>query len=895
MLKLIDITKNYQMADTTIRALNGVTLSFRPNEFVAVLGPSGCGKTTLLNIIGGLDKYTTGDLFINGCSTKNFKDSDWDVHRNHRVGFVFQTYNLIPHQTVLENVELALTIAGMEKTERVEKAKKALDKVGLSDQYNKRPNQLSGGQSQRVAIARALVNDPEILLADEPTGALDTATSHQIMELVKEIAQDRLVIMVTHNADLAEKYSTRIIRLLDGCLQSDSLPAAQDEQYRPKSLVRISERSGKKEKAQMSLGTAFKLSFQNLLSKRSRTILTSVASSIGIIGISLVLSISYGMQMYITHMQNDMLSGNPIIITETAFDISKLMSMSGNRDQIEVVFQNGFVNVDAMIEAVAKRAAQAGELLINNKITQEYVDYVLAMPSEYVAAIFLDYGIDIANNFYVDIFEYEGAPAQNISLSTLRTIYTAILQQNEATKHYASMITQLYNSFLQAPDSIEYILMQYDVLDGRMASGINEIMIVLNQDRMITDLLLAQLGYYTQAEFTNLIYKATGDDRYDYSLPNKPKISYEELMGHTFIWYPNDTVFNQQPGNTLNPFTYNAYSQNFKVLDSGAIELTIVGILQPKEDMSYGSLTSGFYYTEALTKHMLDTSLQSQIVQYMVENDLNTFSSMQFEIAPGILVNQGITFKYSYNYLGTHYENVTGFVGSINAMSSMFSNIFGGNSGDAPDIYTVSLRELGGKDIAYTISVFPLNLEQKKLTLAYLDVWNSEDDVVVNGIVIPSSERDEIIYTDSLSLIFNMIGRVITIITIALIGFTTLALIVSCVMIAIITYVSVMERVREIGVIRSLGGRKSDVANLFIAETAIIGLSSGLLAILFTYLASFAINLFVNPATGINIAVFPWFYAVLMVSLSVGLTLVSGFIPSRSAAKKDPVVALRTE
>ena len=474
MLRLHKICKDYKVADTVVHALKGVSLSFRKNEFVSVLGPSGCGKTTLLNIIGGLDKYSAGDLFINGRSTKEFKDSDWDVYRNHRVGFIFQSYNLIPHQTILGNVELALTIAGVSKNERIKKAKKALDKVGLEGQYNKKPNQLSGGQCQRVAIARAIVNDPEILLADEPTGALDTTTSIQIMEIIKEIANDRLVIMVTHNAKLAEQYSTRIINLLDGEVVGDSNPFSKEEeikeveqlakekqeQEKQEEEKRAKLDAGKKkknekkkepkEKAKMSFWTAFKLSAQNLFSKRGRTIMTSIAGAIGIIGVSLVLSISFGVRTYISDLQNDMLSGNPITISQTATDLNALLSATSIGEQQTVLKENGIVNVDSVIESLVQRSGDSSSFTINNTITQEYIDFIQAMPEEYVASIFLDYGLDVTNNIYTSFYEEKGGTEQNLSLSTIKSIYTSVLKETDYA-NYAGYITSLSQSFMQAP------------------------------------------------------------------------------------------------------------------------------------------------------------------------------------------------------------------------------------------------------------------------------------------------------------------------------------------------------------------------------------------------------------------------------------------------------------
>jgi len=469
MLRLSGITKDYKVADTKVQALRGLDLSFRENEFVSILGPSGCGKTTLLNIIGGLDHCTEGDLFIGGVSTKKFKDKDWDVYRNSRVGFIFQSYNLIPHQTVLGNVELALTIAGISKAERTAKALKALEKVGLKEQARKRPNQLSGGQCQRVAIARALVNDPEILLADEPTGALDTKTSIQIMELIKEIAKEKLVIMVTHNPELADEYSTRIIRLLDGQLQSDSNPFSEKDEIAA-TQASVQKKDVKKAKAKMSVWTAFKLSLQNLFSKRKRTAMTSIAGSIGIIGVSLVLSLSMGMQTFIGSMQEDMLSGNPIRVTNTGMNLDMLMGRTGPGDTVAAVREAGYVSVDSIIDALAERASFTDNMMFENRITQEYIDYLRSMPPEYLAELFFDYGLDVTNNIYTDFRESANSEPVNMSLAAIRNMYTSVLQHTPHAAH-AEHIMGMTELFMQLPENEDYILSQYDMLYGRMASG----------------------------------------------------------------------------------------------------------------------------------------------------------------------------------------------------------------------------------------------------------------------------------------------------------------------------------------------------------------------------------------------------------------------------------------
>lgn len=930
MLRLDSITKDYQVADTTVQALKGVSLAFRKNEFVSILGPSGCGKTTLLNIIGGLDRYTTGDVAIGGVSTKQFKDSDWDVYRNHRIGFIFQSYNLIPHQTILGNVELALTIAGMSKQERVEKAKRALDRVGLSGQYNKRPNQLSGGQCQRVAIARALVNEPEILLADEPTGALDTVTSVQIMDLIKEIAEEKLVIMVTHNPELAEKYSTRIIRLLDGCVEGDSKPYSfEDEQKEVDEtnaeLQRLADEenarlqaeavaAGKKpkkvkrrERAKMSLWTTFRLSAQNLLTKKARTVMTSIAGAIGIIGVSLVLAMSFGVQSYITGMQNDMLSGNPITISQSAYDMSALMSSMTPAQKKDFVRENGYVNVNSMVDTLIGYSKTADSLMIKNEITQEYIDYVSAVPSEDVASVFLNYKLDVGNNIYTDFkVKKTDETGKNLSVAAVRNIYISVLE-NTIFEKYSSYINALVDNFLQVPASEEYIKEQYDVLSGKIATEKDEIMIVLNSDTALSDVLLAQLGYYTQDEFLHLVYKSASNSEAGYDVSEmeehygssdleKPRFTYDELLGKTFTYYPNDAVYTKSnlPLKILN-YTYNHESKaewNDDEKTKG-LPLKVVGIIAPKAGVNYGCMENGFYYTEALTKYIIQRNAETQIVKDIKDAEAITDPDKKIQnVSEGQLLSgkdqttsfdYGVTYNYEFDYNGTVTQK-KGYLGETNVMTARMQ------------VYTLSLNNLGGSDLAAAIWVYPKDFDHKENVLAYLDKWNEEGDITVNGNVLKKADRAKIIYTDNLSVIIAMINEFITVVTAALIGFTALSLVVSTVMIAIITYVSVVERTKEIGVIRSLGGRKKDVSRLFVAETAIIGLISGLIGILITYLLSLVINIVVGALTPVSaIAILPWYEALIMVAVSVVLTLISGVFPAKAAAKKDPVVALRTE
>ncbi len=893
MLKLKDIKKDYPVGGSgePVHALKNIHLNFRKNEFVSILGPSGCGKTTLLNIIGGLDKYTSGDLIIAGKSTKKYNDRDWDVYRNHRIGFIFQSYNLIPHQTILGNVELALTIAGMPKKERIEKAKKALDKVGLKDAYYKHPNQLSGGQCQRVAIARALVNEPEILLADEPTGALDTVTSKQIMDLICEISKEKLVIMVTHNPEIAEQYSTRIIRLLDGEVVSDSNPF-QDEWIENNDSIKVNE------KAKMSFWTAFKLSFRNLISKFKRTILVCIAGSIGIVGVSTVLAVSAGVHNYIDSMQDDMLSGNPITINEVTYDLNNMLNEQSTFEKIEIVKENGFINVDSLVEYLIKRSSTMDNYKISNDITEDYIQYILNMPKENYAALALDYGVDITNNIYTDWKYSAEGEAKNMSVSAITKMYTSVLKKTEFDS-YASYISQLNAALAQAPGNDEYILSQYDLLEGELAKNENEIMVVVNKNTQLTDVLLAQLGYYTQNEFINIIYKATDNENYN-EANDKYKFAYQEILNKTFTWYPNDVVFTQNSGPMaeVNPFTYSAYvNDTFK----DGLELKVTGILQPKENISYGCLDAGFYYTEALTKKIIQSNIESEIVKYYQSKNTDTITSGPYIYpATGQTIPMGVTYTYDYIYEGETFENEIGYLGSESGMSSFMSfiqSIIGsGNTDTQTEYYSITIRQLGGNDLANNIAIYPIDFDSKYKVTEYLDKWNQDGDILLQDKVIHKEDRSNVTYTDNLEIVIRLINTMIDIITYALIVFTALSLLVSTVMIGIITYVSVVERVKEIGVIRSLGGRKRDVSYLFNAETFIIGLASGIFGILFTLGISGIINLIVGHFSGIyTIAALPFSNALIMIIISILLTLISGLIPAKAAAKKNPVEALRTE
>ncbi|MBQ3016660.1 MAG: ABC transporter ATP-binding protein/permease [Clostridia bacterium] len=922
MLNLKEIKKDYETASEVVHALRGVSIAFRSSEFVSILGPSGCGKTTLLNIIGGLDHYSDGDLVINGRSTKSYTDRDWDVYRNHRIGFIFQSYNLIPHQTVLGNVELALTIAGIGKEERTERAKRALDRVGLSDQYYKRPNQLSGGQCQRVAIARALVNDPEILLADEPTGALDTVTSVQIMELIKEISGEKLVIMVTHNPELAEKYSSRIIRLLDGEVLEDTMPfSSEDEErecdeanstaealgiseyvhktcnestngklkrsFRERIALRKNKRrrkNAKKEKAKMSMRTAFALSAKNLLSKKGRTAMVGFAGSIGIIGIAMVLAFSAGIKGYIASMQDDMLSGNPITITETAYDLEVLTGMMSNEDKVEIIKQPNRVYISSLIAYIAKMNKTASSMLIENNLTQEYIDYVKAMDPEFYQAMIFGYGIDMNSNVYTDFKYDKNTDAKNMSISALTNMYTTILQQTEF-KDYASYVGQLAPSMQQMPNKLDYIKSQYDLVgeNSRFPENKNEIMLVLNSDDELSDLLLARFGYYTQEEFLEIITKETSEDgKYNKDV-YRDSFAYDELIGKELTWYPNDTVFSE----TKNPFTgqttymYSPYSENFT--DDRALTLKVVGILHTKDNVNYGSISSGIYYTEAFTDYVLECNANSKIFEYIKGIDESNTTDTATAMA-----QYYIPYQFSYTYEGET-KTTFGGIGPSMGLEDMMGSFTGGAGAfDHAEFKEKFIRNLGGNPLANSISIYPKSFDDKDLVTGYLEAWNDG--------VTDDNGRSKITFTDTLELVITMINTMIDVVSYALIAFTSISLVVSTVMIGIITYVSVVERIKEIGVIRALGGRKKDVSHLFNAETFIIGLLAGLMGVLATYAISFVVNLILKPLINYSsIAALPLSNAVLLIAISVLLTLVSGLIPAKSAAKKDPVVALRTE
>lgn len=877
MLQLRDIKKDYKTAGTVVHALKGVSLDFRKNEFVCILGASGCGKTTLLNIIGGLDHYTSGDLVIRGVSTKHYSDRDWDVYRNHRIGFVFQSYNLIPHQTVLGNVELALTISGCSKSERRRRAEEALRRVGLGEQMNKRPNQLSGGQMQRVAIARALVNNPEILLADEPTGALDSATSVQIMDLIREIAGERLVIMVTHNPELAEKYSTRIVRLQDGLVVSDSNPydsAAERKELecklkekgitpeQVKEWKRRKEQRGRhEEKAAMSVGTSLGLSARNLRAKKGRTIVTSFAGSIGIISVCLVLALSNGFNRYILKTEEDMLSYYPLQVTRTALDLTSVMTgMSGGSDAPDLSELDDKVYVNSFLTKIAKG------MTVTNNITQEYLDYIGAMEEGLCSAIQYDYGESLADNLFTGVVtgvSEDVSTVRYMSLNTLKEFY--IQELNTYASEYAEMaylVDYLGSVVNKMPGTADfsdedygkYISSQYDVIAGEFPDADNEAVLVIGGNNDATDLLLAQLGLLEEYKFLSLFEQGEEDSG---SGDDYMTIDFDSIVGKQYTLFFNDSVYKQN-GPGLYPFTYGGEKTSLSA-DGQGIEITVSGILRLKDGLTYGCLPSGLNLTEKTVESYIQANMQSQIVQWMTdpENAIR-FGDMTIYRSPAEHLNQ-----YYYYYQ----DEGTGLGGYLTTDQSR------------------AIRTLGGNDMPDSISFYPTDFDAKEKVLDYLDAWNDTHE-----------EDEQIVYTDTVGTMMSLVQGILNAVTYVLVAFTAISLIVSSVMIGIITYVSVVERTKEIGVLRSLGARKHDIRTLFNAETFLIGLFAGLIGVGGTYLLSVPINLLLGKLTGIaTLAALPFGQGLVMMLVSILLTLISGLVPAQAAAKKDPVIALRTE
>ncbi|MBQ8922512.1 MAG: ABC transporter ATP-binding protein/permease [Oscillospiraceae bacterium] len=1020
MLGLKGITKNYLAGDSEVQALKGIDIQFRQNEFVAVLGPSGCGKTTLLNIIGGLDRYTSGDMTIAEKSTKEYKDKNWDHYRNHTIGFVFQTYNLIPHQTVLSNVELALTLSGISKSERRERAKKMLERVGLGDQIHKKPNQMSGGQMQRVAIARALINDPEILLADEPTGALDTETSVQIMDLLKEIAEDRLVIMVTHNPELAEQYATRIIRLLDGKVQSDSMPYSEEEATADRKAFlekkQAEEQGGKKKKEKrvsMSLPTAFSLSLNNLMTKKTRTLLTSFAGSIGIIGISLILSLSDGFQTYIDTVQENTLSSYPLTIRSQTVDLSGMIeSMTGQDDEkdkhdLDKVYTSSTAMemMNAMVAEVQENDMPAFKAYLEEH-ADELSDYTIQYQYNLTPQIYLaDTSEDVVAvnpNPLVDAYY----SMLGYDMNSMSSSFSGIMQMSTDGM---DVWTLLY-------DDQQLLDTQYDVISGHWPTSMEEAVLVVDENNEITDLTMYGLGLRDASEISDMFTKLMAGEEIEIT---SDSFAYEELMNMQFRLILNTDRYEfDEAANCWKDRSRSDEYMAEKV--KNGVTLHISGIVRQKPGTVAGALRAGTVcYTNELIEYLLEENNKAEIVkQQTAKPEIDVFTGFEFEdhddvtiddvyayidnlseeqfaqlqanftrfygntfngediaevladmsdeelvaaVAPTMLgeitlddakafaateQGQGALLAALSQQLGVEpdpamLENLddetllalyTGIaqsqltadaireqIGQMsdeqldalaqsfnpakdieslkNAMASMDENtlltIFKEQilAQSTDNTYEGNLQKLGQRDPddPFAIYIYSPSFEAKEHFEDFVTKYNNEQ-------IAAGNENAVIEYTDYIGLLLNSVTKIINMVSYVLIGFVSISLVVSSIMIGIITYISVLERTKEIGILRSIGASKRDISRVFNAETFIVGLIAGVLGVVITMLLDIPINMIIEHASGVpDIAFLRLKYALILITISILLTLIAGIIPSKLAAKKDPVIALRTE
>lgn len=895
MLELNDIKKDYVSGSTIVSALKGINLRFRDCEFVSILGQSGCGKTTMLNIIGGLDKYTSGDLKINGVSTKNYKDRDWDFYRNNSIGFVFQSYNLIPHQTVLSNVELALTLSGVSKAERKKRAIEALEKVGLGEQIHKKPNQMSGGQMQRVAIARALVNNPDILLADEPTGALDTETSIQIMELLKEISKDRLIIMVTHNPELAKDYSTRIVKLLDGVITDDSDPylledMEADIRAKEAAKVKTSEKkikkSGKKQKTSMSFFTALSLSFNNLMTKKTRTILTAFAGSIGIIGIAMILSISNGIQLYIDRVQRDTLSSYPITLQAEAIDISSMVSsMTGNSDSEEHEDKSKIYSNDIMGDMIN---TMVKEVKSNNLSEfKKYIENGSSDIKSYVSDI--QYSYDVPLNIYMK------DTSNGVEQLNPGTMFDSIYGEG-ATSASSSMSSgmgmgmfsnsSVWNQLLGNQQVLDE---QYDVLAGHWPENFNEVVLVADKNNEVDDYTLYSLGLKDPEEVRTLFKKMMVGESYE----TKKDISYtfDEILDTEFkLVMPTDMYkYNDVTG------TWDDYSKDDKymtnVVNNGT-DIKVCGIIRPNDDAVSTSLSSGIGYTAKLTEYIIEEVKNSEIAKaQLADTSVDVFTGVPFDNDR----NTEITMDDVNAYMATLSPEESA---QMQAMTSgmsddqilqLFSASLKARTTDATLDSNKSKLGITDLDTPSQIDIYATDFDSKEKVQNIIKDYNKlqQDD---------GKEENVINYTDYVGIMMSSVSTIINAISYVLIAFVAISLIVSSIMIGIITYISVLERTKEIGVLRSIGASKKDVSRIFNAETLIEGFVSGALGIVVTLLLCIPANALIKHLTDIsNVAQLPVAGGVILIIISMFLTFIAGLIPAKLAAKKDPVVALRSE
>ncbi len=895
MLSLKNITKNYEAGDTTVEALRGISLNFRKSEFVSILGPSGCGKTTMLNIIGGLDRYTSGDLTIAGISTKKYKSRDWDTYRNHSIGFVFQNYNLIPHQSVLSNVELALTLSGVSKSERRARAKEALIKVGLGDQLHKRPNQMSGGQMQRVAIARALVNDPEILLADEPTGALDTATSVQIMELLKEISRDRLIIMVTHNPDLAETYSTRIIKLLDGRVTDDSNPFS-DGEYRIQSEAAQKASSdaavkktnkGRKKRTSMSFLTALSLSTNNLMTKKARTFLTAFAGSIGIIGIALILSLSHGLQAYIDRMQEDTLSSYPIVLESESIDYSGMMaSMMGanvDEDTLASRDENTIYSNDIMTDMMSTVLAE----LEQNDLAafKEYLDDENSEINNYLSSVQYGYRVDI--NLYSP--DTEDAIVK-VNPSNLMNDMMGVTYGN----NIGTTMSTTYGSGLQIFEELigDQTLLdsQYDVIAGRWPERYDELVLVVDKNNEISDYVLYSLNLKSQEELSDIMNSLIQGETFE---TTQVSFSFDEMLNTSFkLVLPCDSYAYDEASGTWTDLSQKSDSMR-EVVNNG-IDVRIVGIIRPNEDAVASSITGSIGYTSDLTAYVINETNASDIVLQQKEHpDIDVFTGIPFPADDAEKPSFTMDDVNAYAATLSPEEQATMqqyfSVMSEEEILDMFASMMGAQYTEATYEGNLTLLGVTDLDSPSSISLYTDSFENKDHVIDIIESYNND--------MTAAGEDDKVLtYTDYVGLLMSSVSTIIHAISYILIAFVAISLVVSSIMIGIITYISVLERTKEIGILRSIGASKRDISRVFNAETLIVGFSAGFIGILVTVLLDIPINLVIHHLTGIrSVAILPVGGAVILVVISMLLTVIAGLFPAKIASKKDPVIALRSD
>ena len=878
MLQLKNIVKDYVSGDTTVQALKGIDITFRDSEFVSILGQSGCGKTTLLNIIGGLDQYTSGDLIINGRSTTKYKDSDWDTYRNHTIGFVFQSYNLIPHQSVMSNVELALTLSGVSKAERRKRAVEVLEKVGLGDQIHKKPNQMSGGQMQRVAIARALVNNPDILLADEPTGALDSATSIQIMELLKEISKDRLIIMVTHNPELAEKYSSRIVRLLDGKVTDDTMP------YEPTDS-RVTEnnkakRVKKKKGTSMSFLTALSLSANNLMTKKGRTLLTAFAGSIGIIGIALILALSSGFQSYIKKVEEDTLSSYPIAIEEEQVDYSSMMSAF-------------------MGQHVGEASEKEDGKIYSNNIISEMLNSMMSQVKVNNLADFKKFIEDRNNGFdeLVSDIQYGYSTTLNIYKEDTSD---GIVQVNPSTVLDTIGMGQLsgmsgssmMNSSMMGGGSWDVwselignrtlLESQYDVIAGRWPDAYNEIVLIVDENNEISDYALYALGLKDQNEVADTMTRlAKGEEIVSY----KTEYTYEDILDLRYRLIVNTDFYSYNEENDSYTDVRND-EDSYRAAIADGIQLQVVGILRPDPDAVTGAVSGSVGYTSALMEYVINKINASDIVKKQAAApETDVITGLPFT-KDGEEVEMENTFDIT-----TLTPEQQAYLASLSQeeLDTLMASYMQPATSSAT--YDGNMEAFGVADLEKpsSIMIYPVDFASKDMISDKISEYN--DAVRAEG-----REEAVINYTDYIGLMMSSISTIINAISYVLIAFVAISLVVSSIMIGIITYISVLERTKEIGILRSIGASKHDISMVFNAETLIVGFVSGAMGIIVTMLLIIPINAIIKNLSGIsNVAGLPWLAALVLVLISMALTFIAGLIPAKMAAKKDPVVALRSE